>query len=106
MQEEGNHGIENTMFSMQCSKTHVQVNAEFSQKLLLHQQKYEKFYMFTIFIHVISKEKEIFHRPITSAVYNFWNGCNRGYMFCPSLCSQMNLTLLSNGIKNARTFQF
>jgi len=104
MQEEGNYVIENTTFSMQCSKTHVQVNAEFPQKRLLHRQKHGIFYMFTIFIHVTSKEKEIFYRQITPAVYNILNGFNRGYMFCPLLCSQMNLTLLSNGINNTRTF--
>jgi hypothetical protein len=32
MQEEGNHGVENTVFSKQCSKTHVQASAEFPQK--------------------------------------------------------------------------
>jgi hypothetical protein len=43
MNEEGNHDIENTMFSMQCSNTNVQVNAEFPQKLLLHRQNMEDF---------------------------------------------------------------
>jgi len=84
MQEEGKHGIENTMFSMQGSKTHVQVKAEFPQKLLLHGQKYGRFYMFTIFIHVTSKE-EIFYRQITPAVYNFGTAVTANT--CSALCS-------------------
>jgi hypothetical protein len=74
-------------FRCSAAKTHVHVNAEFPRKLLLYRQKYGRFNMFTVFIHVTSKEKEIFYRQFAPAVYNIWNGCNSGYMFCPLLCS-------------------
>ena len=95
-----------TGFRCSAAKTHVKVNAKFPRKLLLHRQIYGRFNMFTIFIHVSSKDKEIFYQQITPPVYNIWNGCNRGYLFCLLLCSKMKLTLLSNGINNTRTFQF
>jgi hypothetical protein len=80
------------MVWQQCSEAQVQVFTEFPAWLLYHRHRYGDFFTMMVSIHINSKEYNISYQ-IMSTIYDFVNGCNRGYGFHLTFCSQMRPSL-------------